>query len=412
MRIVALTMIANEQEIVESFLRYNSNFIDEFVFVSSCCVDNTLIILRHLLQEGYKLRIYEEKEIDFNQKYLSNKYLKTIAKENDSDWIIPLDCDEFLTGNKNPREIIERLSTQNIYAVKWKNYAMTKNDDREEHFIPKRCQYAKKNYDGDNFTKVIVPTRAVLDKQIFISTGYHDAMGNGIDTVNLNEVWLAHFPTVSPEQYLYRLYERSIKSIIWRNYGFNEGTHIRHQIAQLEAGADVFDLAYGYVNESKKFDMYLKPLDLSYCDKETLNIKYAALTHTDVMQGIIKIGQLMAIKAYIADIKTEENPQRDNVLLYGVGYCAEQILNGLPSDAINIRAYIDGDVEKQFRMYNRKLIIPPDYIRFFQFDYIVITSQKHFSAMKKTLLELGVDAQKICTPMRLIRVMEEINKDE
>ena len=68
MRIVALTMIGNEQEIVESFVRYNSNFVDEFVFVSSCCVDNTLVILRNLMKEGYPLRIYEEKSIDFNQK--------------------------------------------------------------------------------------------------------------------------------------------------------------------------------------------------------------------------------------------------------------------------------------------------------------------------------------------------------
>lgn len=201
MHIVALTMIGNEQEIVESFVRYNSNFVDEFVFVSSCCVDNTLVILRNLMKEGYSLRIYEEKDIDFNQKYLTNKYLRMVAKESNSDWIIPLDCDEFLAGENNPREIIARLPAEYIYAVKWKNYAITRSDNREEAFIPQRCRYVKKEYEGDKFTKVIVPTGAVLEKQIYISTGSHAAMGKGISVCNLSGMWLAHFPTVSPEQY-------------------------------------------------------------------------------------------------------------------------------------------------------------------------------------------------------------------
>jgi len=41
MKIVSLTMVGNESEIIESFIRYNSHFIDKMIFVSTCCIDNT-----------------------------------------------------------------------------------------------------------------------------------------------------------------------------------------------------------------------------------------------------------------------------------------------------------------------------------------------------------------------------------
>lgn len=194
---------------------------------------------------------------------------------------------------------------------------------------------------------------------------------------------------------------------MWRNFGFNEGTHIHKQLSALESGADVFDLAYGYVHDSPKHEVELCPLDLSFCYERSLAIKYSALAHTNVMQGIIKTAQLMALKAYIGEIKNEEHSQAAKVLLYGVGYGAEQILNSLPSNAVDIRAYIDSDVEIQFRMYHRKLVIPPDYVRFFEFDYIVITSQNYFDEMRETLLGFGIDEEQICTPVRLMDVLEE-----
>ena len=52
MKIVSLTMVGNESEIIESFIRYNSHFIDKMIFVSTCCIDNTLLIIRNLISEG------------------------------------------------------------------------------------------------------------------------------------------------------------------------------------------------------------------------------------------------------------------------------------------------------------------------------------------------------------------------
>ena len=78
MKIISFTMVGNEQEIIESFIRYNIHFVDKMIFVSSCCVDNTLTIIRKMIGEGLNISLYVEKDISFDQRYLDNKYLKKI----------------------------------------------------------------------------------------------------------------------------------------------------------------------------------------------------------------------------------------------------------------------------------------------------------------------------------------------
>lgn len=51
MKIVSLTQVGNESEIIESFIRYNSNFIDKMFILPVCSVDNTLTIIRELIAE-------------------------------------------------------------------------------------------------------------------------------------------------------------------------------------------------------------------------------------------------------------------------------------------------------------------------------------------------------------------------
>ena len=42
MKIVSFTMVNNESEIIESFIRYNYNFVYEMVIIDKGCTDNTI----------------------------------------------------------------------------------------------------------------------------------------------------------------------------------------------------------------------------------------------------------------------------------------------------------------------------------------------------------------------------------
>lgn len=405
MKIISFTMVGNEQEIIESFIRYNIHFVDKMIFVSSCCVDNTLTIIRKMIGEGLNISLYVEKDISFDQRYLDNKYLKKIAKEETADLIIPLDCDEFISGRSNPRHIFENLSLDKIYIIKWKNYAMLKEDNFDEPFIPRRCCTSKRDFKGNREGKVVIPAKMVFEKQVSLQTGHHSVICEGMKTMVLDELWLAHYPAVSKEQYLLRIYESSIKYITWRKRAFEDGFHIYKQISEIENGRDAYDIAnmYGYDSEDLVFET--DPLDLSYLEEDQLTMKYSELSHIDVFKGVQKIGQLMAIKAYNLEIDREIDPNKKTILIFGTGVQAKKLLNGLPDGLVNIRAYIDSDPIKKYRMFNKRLIIPVSDTIFFSYDKIIISSGQYYDEMRDLLLENGIDDELICSPAYLFDLM-------
>ena len=80
MKIVSFTMVNNESEIIESFIRYNYNFIDEMVVIDNGCTDNTIKIVNELIKEGFKIKVYDESLEAYNQYRLDNKYLNKTWK--------------------------------------------------------------------------------------------------------------------------------------------------------------------------------------------------------------------------------------------------------------------------------------------------------------------------------------------
>ncbi len=413
MRITALVKIANECEIIESFIRYNFNIVDSMTIVSSCCVDNTLIILRKLIKEGYDIDLIEETEIAFEERYIDNKYLKRIADKGDSDLVVPLDADEFIGGDGNPRDILEKLNLDRIYIVNWKNYAIREQDDFDEPFIPKRLTYVKKNYSGNDITKVIIPTALIDKNEIIMSAGRHSAVGKSVIQERLSSIRICHFPVINIEQYKQRLYEDGIKHIISHTRGNSDASHKYRQLELLNNGEDFFEIANDYglgIEENAKLELEYDPLDVSFCEPETLEMKYTDLIKVDAFEGVFKTGQLMALKAYNLERDKEDDRDKKTILIFGTGVGVGKLFNGCPENIVNIRAYIDNDPVKQFRIYNKRIVIPPEYIRFFNYDKIIISSDRYFDEMQQELIELGVADEMIGTAGYLFDLLEELRK--
>lgn len=411
MKIISFTKVANDCEVIESFIRYNSQYVDKMLFVSSCCVDNTLTIIRNMIREGFNIELIEEADISFEERYLDNKYLRMIAQEAEYDLILPVDADEFITGDGNPREIMEKLPLDRVYFVNWYNYVMTEADDMQEAFIPKRLIHVNSGAKTNDVCKAIIPGRLILEKNIVTSAGRHVVTGEAVKTEFLSNLRLAHYPSVSKDQYLLRIYEGMIKSIIRTDQGNREGVHRRIQYAMLKAGNDVYEVAgqYGYgITDKDEQSIKKEPLDLKYLDQSKLVISYPDLAHTDIIHGLVKTGQLMAIKAYIQDLKSIAYEKRKNILIFGAGGEAEKLLNGVSENLINVLAYIDSDNTKQFGMHNRRLVIPPDYCRFFRYDKIIISSNKYYDEMLQILLELGIKRENIGNAGWLFDLMKEL----
>lgn len=148
MKIISFTMVNNESEIIESFIRYNYNFIDEMVIIDNGCTDNTMQIIFNLIKEGYKISVYDESLEAYNQYRLDNKYLTKIIAEKNPDLIIPLDADEFLTADSNPRKLLEQLDLEKIHYVNWQWFVMTKKMILMNRLYHVECNIVLKNLFG------------------------------------------------------------------------------------------------------------------------------------------------------------------------------------------------------------------------------------------------------------------------
>lgn len=57
----SFTTVKDEEDIIESFVRYHMNFLDGMVISDNLSNDNTLSILKRLKKEGYNIDILEDK---------------------------------------------------------------------------------------------------------------------------------------------------------------------------------------------------------------------------------------------------------------------------------------------------------------------------------------------------------------
>ena len=406
MKIISFTMVNNDSEIIESFIRYNYNFVDEMVIIDNGCTDSTIKIIRKLIGEGFKITVYDESLEAYNQYRLDNKYLTKIANEKNPDIILPLDADEFLTGNTNPREVLEGLSLDRIYYITWRWYVMTKEDNILETFIPKKMQYCLSkpawNYsDGTVVTKAIIPVKYYSDMGLTLSMGHHTVFGNDkVKITQLDNLQLAHYRAISEEQLIYKTCCYTIRDIATMENNF-ETAQRTNQMAIIENGTDMWDAAEessygGYPREIEK-----KPLELSFCKKNDLKIKYSELAHESINNRILYTGREMAVRAYNLERSKKEKKFIKPIILWLDGIRGDECIFPNPSNKLtiltemyNVRGLVTTTEEIKFLKANYRLIVTPDFVKFLPHEYIVI-SNNSFENIKKKLINLGLDSAKI-----------------
>ena len=283
-KIFSVTMVKNEMDIIESFIRYNINILDGMIILDNHSTDSTLSIIKCLKKEGFPVFYIEDEDIKFQQDKKMSQLLKIAIDEFDADIIITLDADEFITSNEhgNPRTILEKLESPNYYLIKWKTYIPDFGKNVDNKFIPSQITLVR-DEKLEKFYKVIIPKELVKDYSVKLNFGNHDIIydqkfGNVIKSVFNPDLALAHFPIRSKEQTLSKII------IGWINLPSEIslaglGLHwevIFNQIKEFGEiqNEDVIDFAkkFALENADKKIDVKEDPVDLSFC--RNIGIKY------------------------------------------------------------------------------------------------------------------------------------------
>lgn len=211
--IVAITMIKNEADIIESFVRHTLLFADALVIADHRSTDGTMHILEELMKEGLALRLQNLTEEGHAQSKTMTRLMYVAIEEEKADIVVALDADEFLlsegAGNDETRNVLQSLNPSQVYHVPWVDYAPLDMIVGGDTFILSRpCCRAK---EPDKLSKVIVGKDAALRWRLEIVQGNHYAMpheeqGGGFlcsfKHQRLSQLHIAHFRWRSMEQRL------------------------------------------------------------------------------------------------------------------------------------------------------------------------------------------------------------------
>lgn len=199
MKSAVASIVRNESDIIEVFIRYHLRVFDHVFLVLHQSKDGTKYIVDQLIKEGLPIT-YEVSDVVFhNQKNEMNKLLSEIRKNNKPQVLMPLDADEFIVGDLK-RAAHELPGSNFTLALSWFNYAPT-TLDADEINVLKRMTHrnSKVNF---NQHKVLIPG-PMIDQGVYVKEGNHEVYFNEkvCNIIQSKVSHIAHFPIRSINQF-------------------------------------------------------------------------------------------------------------------------------------------------------------------------------------------------------------------
>lgn len=398
-KIVTLSMIKNEADIVETFVRYTMNFASKMFFIDNGCSDGSINILKELIKEGFDIEIYTEANVFYEQYLLENKYIRKITKEHQFDFLIPLDIDEFLACDDFLLDELDRLPMDEVIILKWRTYCIL--SDNSNGFFLDRITHVRMNEDIP-FTKIILPYTLIRNYNILVIMGHHEIeCESEIQRKHVENIYIAHFPVRSMEQIQLKAYQGVITQLMssYRSAVIFQWSKIYRELKSGQFNLVKYSMEYEVPAEQdfKKIIFIEKPFDYSWC-KINVKPRFQELQNRNILDIIYELLQVIAIKSIV-----NEKKEKVRILIYGTGGTAERLFRRIDEDEenYNILAYIDSDIKKEYSKFRNKLIISPGKIKYIKYDYIVIASI-YFDEIYNILLENGVKEDKIISKYDIV----------
>lgn len=201
MRIVAITRILNEADIVESFIRHAAADVDHHILIDNGSTDGTLEILYQLRNEGISLEIYRHAEVIHTEaaQLYSLCHLAVMPRGArgtgaPADWVVPLDTDEmldtgFIAGGL--RGLLER-ETGDVVGGLVREYIPSPYDKPEELLVPARIMRTRPTLTEN---RKVMLRGTLFHRGATLSPGAHGVWLNGslLQPRIEPELFYAHF---------------------------------------------------------------------------------------------------------------------------------------------------------------------------------------------------------------------------
>ena len=215
MKLVAVSVVKNEADIIEAFVRHTHAWVDHHLVFDHDSTDGTREILAVLVREGLPLTLFHGDCVANLQQSRSNHLARVAFEHFQADWALPLDADEILAAPSRAafEQMLGDPDTRQPVQLALHNYAPTTADNPVEPNPVLRLAHRRRH--PSSTVKVFVPRRLGLTRDVAAGKGNHVLFQSGqpLTARPLEQARLAHFALRSPEQQALRVLTAELQKL-------------------------------------------------------------------------------------------------------------------------------------------------------------------------------------------------------
>jgi Glycosyl transferase family 2 len=206
LKVVGISMIRNDADIVEAFVRHSLRILDHLFVIVHCPEDGTGEILKALHAEGLPMTLVFDDEPAFLQGERVTWLARQAQAALPSDFIFPLDADEFIVP-ADRSAIDAALGTVPVDApaarLLLRTFVPTADDPADEPHPLRRIRF--RSSVEENVAKVLLTRAFAADPSLVVAQGNHGLLRVGghageLPAPLLRSITLAHYPVRSANQ--------------------------------------------------------------------------------------------------------------------------------------------------------------------------------------------------------------------
>ncbi|WP_315274820.1 glycosyltransferase family 2 protein [Selenomonas sputigena] len=240
-RIVVVSMVRNEEDIIESFVRWHCAIADAVIVLDHRSTDRTKEILCALRDEGLPLILTEAEDMAYRQWEYTTELVVRAFREFSADVVCPLDADEFLLADTEDvfhcRRILQNLELGVYYSLAWIDHFLTSPEEDRDMFLLARDHVRERS---PKIESKVLLTRKEEDLPLWLNGRMSVAQGNHFVVIHENSravscptkeatgLYLAHFPERSIEQILSKNIVGWLTNAAKFSCGTVKASHWRH----------------------------------------------------------------------------------------------------------------------------------------------------------------------------------------
>jgi hypothetical protein len=243
MRLFGITMVRNEADIIEPFVRHNLTVLDGLALIDHGSLDGTIEILVKLQEEGLPLRVIRDPNPGFFQAERMTALARETLVREGADFVFAIDADEFLkVESRNKLEsALRELPAGTHAAVHWLTYVPESFEVGADTVGQRHLRWRLKTESHGSY-KIIVGRSFVEHPAQYLVSGNHlvdDLASAKPPTHSLlprDVVALAHCPVRSRTQLESKIILGYLAHLATRPTNDKQAHHWRDLFVELRAG--------------------------------------------------------------------------------------------------------------------------------------------------------------------------------